>query len=168
MWNPNIKSNDFQCLIWILWVFWLSPTWYNIDCSQLISQFDHYQLQLVYQRVEHRPVRSLQHDTSQTTFQLFHQSLLSDFSIHCTIFFSFFFAFLLHFTFLFFQSFLFYFLIFCCCCSSRVFCPSSPPLPTTSALPTSLPISNPPLVFVHMSFIIVIINLSPFFTFLEK
>ena len=27
---------------------WLFPTWYNINCYQLMSQFDRYQLQLVY------------------------------------------------------------------------------------------------------------------------
>ena len=31
-------------LIWIFWVCWLSPTWYNVDCSQLISWFDLYEL----------------------------------------------------------------------------------------------------------------------------
>ena len=30
-------TNDFQCLIWIFLVCWLSPAWYNVDCSQLMS-----------------------------------------------------------------------------------------------------------------------------------
>ena len=34
-------------------------------CSQLMSQFDHYQLQLVYLTMEHHPVRNLQHETSK-------------------------------------------------------------------------------------------------------
>ena len=36
--------------------------------SQLMSQFDRYQLQLVYLTMEHSPARNLQHETSQTTF----------------------------------------------------------------------------------------------------
>ena len=53
---------------------WLSSAWCNIDCSQLMSQFDCYQLQLVYPTVEHHPARNLQHGTSQTTFDMFNQS----------------------------------------------------------------------------------------------
>ena len=45
-----------------------------VDCSQLMSRFDRYQLQLVYPTVEHRPARNLQHETSQTTFDTFDQS----------------------------------------------------------------------------------------------
>ena len=41
--------------------------------SQLIPRFDHYQLQLIYLIVEHHPVRNLQHETSQTTFDSFIQ-----------------------------------------------------------------------------------------------
>ena len=29
-------ASDFQRLIWIFWVCWLSPVWYNVDCSQLM------------------------------------------------------------------------------------------------------------------------------------
>ena len=47
----------------------LSPAWYNADCSQLMSQFDCYQLQLVYLTTEHWPVRNLQCKTSQTAFK---------------------------------------------------------------------------------------------------
>ena len=43
-----------------------------VICSQLMSQFDRYQLQLVI--VEHHPVRDLQHEASQTTFDTFSQS----------------------------------------------------------------------------------------------
>ena len=56
--------------------------WYNVDCSQLMSQFDHYQLQLVYLIMEHRPARSLQNKSSQTTFDKFNQS--QHLSTHCT------------------------------------------------------------------------------------
>ena len=56
------------------WVCWLSPTWHNIDCSQLMCQFDCCQLQLVYLTVECCPARNLQHKASQTSFDLFSQS----------------------------------------------------------------------------------------------
>lgn len=46
-------ANDFQRSIWIFSGCWLSPAWYNTDCSQ----FDHYQLQLVHLNVEHHPAR---------------------------------------------------------------------------------------------------------------
>ena len=52
----------------------LSHMWYNVHCSQLMSRFDRYQLQLVYPTVEHRPVRNLQHESSQTAFDMFNQS----------------------------------------------------------------------------------------------
>ena len=68
-------ANDFHHLIWIFWVCRLFPEWYNVDCSQLMSWFDHYQLQLVYPTVEHCPARNLQHKTLQTTFDTFSQSL---------------------------------------------------------------------------------------------
>ena len=73
--NYHIQAgaNDFQCFLWIFWVCWLSPMWYNVVCSQLMSQFDGYQLQLVYPTVEHRPARTLQQGTSQT-FDMFNQS----------------------------------------------------------------------------------------------
>ena len=45
--HNHTSANDFQCIIWILWVCWLSPAWYNVDCSQLMSWFDLYRLQLV-------------------------------------------------------------------------------------------------------------------------
>ena len=67
-------ANDFQPLIWIFWVFQLSPMWYNVGCCQLMSRFDRCQRQLVYPTVEHRPARNLQHETSQTTFDTFDQS----------------------------------------------------------------------------------------------
>ena len=35
------------------------PAWCNVDCSQLMSQFDHYQLQLVYSMEEHHQARNL-------------------------------------------------------------------------------------------------------------
>ena len=67
-------ANDFQRLIWIFWVCQLSPAWSNVDCSQLLFQYDPYQFQLVYLTMEHRAVRNLQHETSQTTFDMFNQS----------------------------------------------------------------------------------------------
>ena len=75
-------ANDFQRLIWIFWVCRLSPVWYNVDCSQLMSRFGRYQLQLVYPTMKHRPERNLQHKTWQTilTPSISH----STFSICCT------------------------------------------------------------------------------------
>ena len=65
-----------------------SPTWYNIDCSQVMSQFDCYKLQLVYLTVEHHPVRNLQHRTSQTTFNTFDQSEHVLYTLHRLLVFS--------------------------------------------------------------------------------
>ena len=48
--------------------------WYNIDCSQLISQFNCCQLQLVYLTMEHHPARNFQHGTSQIIFDTFNKS----------------------------------------------------------------------------------------------
>ena len=70
----QLGGNDFRCLIWIFWVCWLSPKWCNVDCSQLMSWFDRYQLQLVYLTREHGPGRNLQQETLQTSFNLFNQS----------------------------------------------------------------------------------------------
>ena len=36
-----------------------------------MPRFDHYQLQRVYQTVEHHPARKLQHETLQITFDTF-------------------------------------------------------------------------------------------------
>ena len=80
IWNPNTEAINITKLVlmiikaWIFWVCWLSPTWYNGDCSQLMSQFDCYQLQLFYLTVEHHPVKHFQHETSQTTFNMFGHS----------------------------------------------------------------------------------------------
>ena len=79
-------------LIWIFWVCRLSLIWYNVDCSQLMSWFDHYQFQLVYPIPEHRPARDLQHQTLQTTFDSFDQSQHLLPTLHKS-----FFAFQLHF-----------------------------------------------------------------------
>ena len=35
--HDQAAANDFQHVIWIFWVCWLSPVWCNIDCSQLMS-----------------------------------------------------------------------------------------------------------------------------------
>ena len=69
-------------MIWIFWVYQLSPVWYNIDHSHSMSQFDRYQLQLVYLTLEHCPARSLQHETSQTILTC--SISCSTFSTHCT------------------------------------------------------------------------------------
>ena len=53
----------FQCLIWLFWVCWLTPVWYNVDCYQLMSWFNLCQLQLVYLTMEHGLARNLQHRT---------------------------------------------------------------------------------------------------------
>ena len=73
-WLIKDGVNEFQCLIWIFWVCRLSPAWYKIDCSQLISLYDRYQLQLVYPTREHHSLRHLQHETLQTTFDMLVQS----------------------------------------------------------------------------------------------
>ena len=61
-------------LIWMCWVWQLSPAWYNTDCSQSTSHSDHYQLWVVYSTMEHHPAKNLQHKVSQTTFHTFDQS----------------------------------------------------------------------------------------------
>ena len=61
------KFSPITLLIWIFWVCWLSSMWCNVDCSQLMLQFDCYQLQLVYQTLEHGLGGNLQHKTLQTT-----------------------------------------------------------------------------------------------------
>ena len=63
-------ANDFQSLIRKCWVCSLSPVWYDIDCSQLKLWCHCHQFQLVYQTVEYRPVRNIQHETLQTTFDM--------------------------------------------------------------------------------------------------
>ena len=80
--EPNNKAisyiqagaNVFLRLIWIFCVCRLSPTWYNIDFSQLMSRFDRCQLQLVYQTMGHRPERNLQHETLKPTSDMSDQS----------------------------------------------------------------------------------------------
>ena len=82
MWKPNIKVVHITKLVQMIFNTWFGffeyvgylPCGITFDCSQLMSQFDRYQLQLVYLTVEHRPARNLQHKTSQTTFDIFNQS----------------------------------------------------------------------------------------------
>ena len=81
-------ANDFQCLIWIFEVYGVYPTRYGIDYFKLMSQFDCYQLQLVYQTVERYPARNFQHKTSPITFDTPKQSqhllhTLHKFSFFC-------------------------------------------------------------------------------------
>ena len=81
----QVGANDFQHLICIFWVCWLSPWWCNGDCSQLMSLFDGYQFQQVYWNVKHHPARNLQHKSSPSTFDTFDKSNVpSTFSKHCT------------------------------------------------------------------------------------
>ena len=70
----QLAGKDFWYLIWIFWLCWLSPKWRNVDCSQLMSWFDCYQLQLVYPTRKHGPGRNLQQETLQTSFDMFDQS----------------------------------------------------------------------------------------------
>ena len=56
----------------------LSSMWYNVDCSQLMSQFDHYQLQLW--SIVQREIPSMKLHKPLLTHSISH----STFSIHCT------------------------------------------------------------------------------------
>ena len=68
-------TKDFQCLIWILWVYQLSPKWCNVDCySPLMFQFDCQQLQLVYPTMVHGAVRNFHHKALKNTSDAFNQS----------------------------------------------------------------------------------------------
>ena len=58
---------------WILYQLNHQGSLINVDCSQLMSLFDCYQLQLVYLTVEHCPLRNFQHEISQATFDMFDQ-----------------------------------------------------------------------------------------------
>ena len=82
----KLVVNYFQHLIWIFCVCQLSLTWYNTDRSQLMPQFDHDQLQLVYLTMEHCLARNLQHKTAQTTFVLFDESQYLLHTLHKSIF----------------------------------------------------------------------------------
>ena len=80
--KTHFSFSPITSLIWIFRIFGISTMWCNVDCSQLMSQFDHCQLQLVYPTTEHCPERNLQ--------DKIHKPLLtrsishSTFSIHCT------------------------------------------------------------------------------------
>ena len=69
-------------MIWIFWVCQLSSAWYNIDCSQLMFQFDCNQLQPVYLTMEHRPARNPQHKSRKPL--LTRSMSYSNFSIYYT------------------------------------------------------------------------------------
>ena len=76
--KTDFSFSRITLLIWIFRVCQLSPMWYNIDCSQLMSRFHCYQLQ-------HGPVRNLQQlPKSLLTCLISHSS----FSLHCTNLFS--------------------------------------------------------------------------------
>ena len=84
-------AKDFQCLIWVFWVCRLSPTWHNVDCSQLMSQFDCYQLQMVIApwgalSSKKSPAQNFANHFWQGWCLISHSS----FSIHCTNLFFFF------------------------------------------------------------------------------
>ena len=85
-WKTHFSFPQMTLLVWLSCICQLSPMWYNIDCSQLLSWFDHYQLQLVYPTVELCPVRNLQHESSQTTFDIFDQSLHILHTVHKSLF----------------------------------------------------------------------------------
>ena len=68
------STKDFQWSIWVFWVCQISPIWCNIDYSQLMFQFDCYQLQLVYLILDHCPGRNLQQETLQTTIDILDHS----------------------------------------------------------------------------------------------
>ena len=68
------------------------PMWYNIYCSQLISWFDHHQLQLLYSIMEDCPVRNFQ--TKLHKPLLTHLISYSTFFIQGSLHFSFIFTFL--------------------------------------------------------------------------
>ena len=93
----KIKDTFFSPITSLIWVFWacqLSPVWYNVDFSQLMPQFDCYQL--VYPTVEHHPARNMQYKNLQTTFDIFAQSQHLLHTLHKSFFvcFSFIFTFL--------------------------------------------------------------------------
>ena len=62
----------------------LSPMWYNVDCSQLVSRFDHSQLQLVYLIVERIVQREISSSTKLRKPLLTRSISHSTFSILCT------------------------------------------------------------------------------------
>ena len=82
LWNTTYFSfSPTTLLMWIFWVCWLSPLWYNVDCSQLMSWFDCYQLHWSTQ-----PWSSIQQEISSTKLckpLLTHSISHSTFSIHC-------------------------------------------------------------------------------------
>ena len=76
-WGPGPQSRHVHWLgiepetLWFTdwhWIHWGTPA-----RAQLMSLHDHYQLQLFYLTVEHSPERNLQHETLQTTVDLFDQ-----------------------------------------------------------------------------------------------
>ena len=70
----NFIDLDIRSMLAISRITFIGIKWYNIYFSQLMSRFDRYQLQLVYLTMEHCPARNLQHETLQTTFDMFSQS----------------------------------------------------------------------------------------------
>ena len=88
--HNQASTNNFWHLIWIFWVCWLSPAWYNIYYSPLTSQFGG------YQTVEHRLVRKLHHETLHTPLHTLDKSQHLLYTLHKSFFgcFSCFFTFL--------------------------------------------------------------------------
>ena len=74
----------------------------------------------------------------------------------------------LEFSFIYFLFYLKIFLNFFLLLFKYSFLPFPPPFPTTPALPISLPCSYLPIVIVHVSFIIVSVNPSPFSTIIPS
>ena len=50
----------------------MSPAWLKVDCSQLVSRCDHYQLQLAYPTVERPQAKNLQHAVCQCVCESVH------------------------------------------------------------------------------------------------
>ena len=74
-------ANDFQHLIWIFWVCWLSPVWYNVDCSPCLN------LIAINFNWSTRPWSIVQWEISSTKLRkalLIHLISRSTFSKHCT------------------------------------------------------------------------------------
>ena len=67
--TPQNKTHfSFSAITLLIWVFWkcqMSPAWLKVDCSQLVSRCDHYQLQLAYPTVERPQAKNLQHAVCQ-------------------------------------------------------------------------------------------------------
>ena len=99
MWSTHIKHNqagadDSECLIWIFWVCRLSPTWYTVDCSQVLTQLYCYHVQQVYPTMEHHPTKNHSQETSQNALDMFNQSQHLFYTLQKSLCFAYIFTFL--------------------------------------------------------------------------